>query len=102
MRRWPNGSPTAARCCSSTTIPARLAGRADERWQVGGDGVVTIAAGPGPVPARRVERVTVRLETLDAGDVLNRVRAMDGVRVLSVAVERADAGVACSGEAEVS
>jgi ABC-2 type transport system ATP-binding protein len=68
--------------------PARLAGRTDERWQVGGDGVVTVAAGPGPVPARRVARVTVRLETLDAGDVLNRVRAMDGVRVLSVDVER--------------
>ena len=51
--------------------PARLAGRADERWQVGGDGTVTVAAGPGPVlRARRVERVTVRLETSDAGDVL--------------------------------
>ena len=74
--------------------PARLAGRADERWQVGGDGVVTVAAGPGPLAVPRVERVTVRLETSDAGDVLNRVRAMDGVRVLSVEVERTDAGAA--------
>lgn len=74
--------------------PARLAGRPDERWQVGGDGVVTVAAGPGPLAVPRVERVTVRLETSDAGDVLNRVRAMDGVRVLSVEVERTDAGPA--------
>jgi ABC-2 type transport system ATP-binding protein len=77
--------------------PARLAGRPDERWQVGGDGVVTVAAGPGPLAVPRVERVTVRLETSDAGDVLNRVRAMDGVRVLSVEVERTDAGAAGSG-----
>jgi ABC-2 type transport system ATP-binding protein len=68
--------------------PARLAGRADERWQVGGDGAVTVLAGPGPVVAPRVERVTVRLETPDAGDVLSRLRAMDGVRVLSVDVDR--------------
>jgi ABC-type multidrug transport system ATPase subunit len=72
--------------------PARLAGRADERWQVGGDGAVTVAAGPGPVPARRVARVTVRLETQNAADVLTRVRAMDGVRVLSVDVERGSQG----------
>jgi ABC-2 type transport system ATP-binding protein len=79
--------------------PARLAGRPDERWQVGGDGVVTVLAGPGlaepgPAVARRAERVTIRLETSDAGDVLSRVRAMDGVRVLSAEVERADAGSA--------
>jgi energy-coupling factor transporter ATP-binding protein EcfA2 len=72
--------------------PARLAGRADERWQVGGDGVVTVLAGPGPVPASQVERVTVRLETTDAGDVLDRIRAMDGVRVLSADVGLANAG----------
>ena len=85
--------------------PARLAGRPDERWRVGGDGAVTVLAGPepagpagpGPAVARRVERVTIRLETSDAGDVLSRVRAMDGVRVLSAEVERADAGSAGTG-----
>ncbi len=89
--------------------PARLAGRPDERWQVGGDGAVTVFSGAGlaeaglaeagPVVARRVERVTLRLETADADDVLSRVRAMDGVRVLSAEVERADAGHAGSGPA---
>ena len=43
----------------------------------------------------------MRLETSDAGDVLSRVRAMDGVRVLSVDVERAGDGGGSAG-AEVS
>ena len=89
--------------------PARLAGRADERWQVGGDGAVTVLAGPGPVTVPvtvprigpRVQRVTVRLETLDAGAVLSRLRARDGVRVLSADVEHSDSAGGSAG-AEVS
>jgi hypothetical protein len=41
------------------------------------------------VTAPRAERVTIRLETTDAGSVIERVRAIDGARVLSVDVERA-------------
>jgi ABC-2 type transport system ATP-binding protein len=73
--------------------PARLAGREDERWDFGPPGTVTVLARPAPVavavsaaPAPRLERVTIRLETPDAADVVERVRAMDGVRVVSVDV----------------
>jgi ABC-type multidrug transport system ATPase subunit len=76
--------------------PARLAGREDERWNFDGDGGVTVLAGPAPltdpVPqaARRAEGVTLRLETADAAGVVDQVRAMDGVRVISVNVDGAD------------
>jgi hypothetical protein len=39
-----------------------------------------------------VDRVTVRLETSDTASLLDQVRAIDGVRVLSVDVEGAPAG----------
>jgi ABC-2 type transport system ATP-binding protein len=66
--------------------PARLAGREDERWDFGSPGEVTVLAGAAPVAvsATRLERVTIRLETADAADVVERVRAIDGVRVVSV------------------
>jgi ABC-type multidrug transport system ATPase subunit len=75
--------------------PARLAGLEDERWDFGEPGRVTVLAGPAPavappavpVTAPRVERVTIRLAAPDAADVVDRVRAMDGVRVISVDVE---------------
>jgi ABC-type multidrug transport system ATPase subunit len=69
--------------------PARLAGREDERWNFGGAGTVTIEAGPATVAASLAETVTIRLETTDAADVIGRVRAIEGARVLSVDV-RAD------------
>jgi hypothetical protein len=69
--------------------PARLAGREDERW-VFGDGRVTILGGPAPaaaVPEPRPERVTIRLEAADAARVVEQVRAIAGVRVLSADIE---------------
>ena len=69
--------------------PARLAGREDERWNFDGAGGVAILAGPAPYAAPQAERVTIRLETADAAGVLDQVRAIDGVRVISVDVEEA-------------
>ncbi len=78
--------------------PARLAGLEDERWDFGSPGTVTVLTGPAPVAAGsvapRLERVIIRLETADATDAVERVRAIDGVRVLAVDVERGgDGGV---------
>ena len=74
--------------------PARLAGLEDERWDFGSPGEVTVLAGAAPVAAAaaapRLERVTIRLETADAADVAERVRALEGVRVVSVDVVPAD------------
>jgi ABC-type multidrug transport system ATPase subunit len=70
--------------------PARLAGREDERWNFDGAGGVTVLAGPAPVAAARVERVTIRLDTTDAARVIGQVRAIEGVRVHSVDVAGAD------------
>ena len=76
--------------------PARLAGLEDERWDFGSPGTVTVLTGPAPVAAGsvalRLERVVIRLETSDATDAVERVRAIDGVRVLAVDVERAGDG----------
>jgi ABC-type multidrug transport system ATPase subunit len=71
--------------------PARLAGREDERW-VFGDGRVTIVAGPEPgnVPEPRPERVILRLEAADGAAVVEQVRALAGVRVLSADIETGD------------
>jgi ABC-type multidrug transport system ATPase subunit len=69
--------------------PARLAGREDERWNFDGAGGVTVLAGPAPQAAPRVESVILRLETTDAASVVDRVRALDGVRVISVDLEGA-------------
>jgi ABC-2 type transport system ATP-binding protein len=69
--------------------PARLAGREHERWEFDGAGRVTILSGPAPAAlaaAETAETVTIRLETADAGRVVSQVRAIDGVRVLSVHV----------------
>ncbi len=66
---------------------ARLAGREDERWNFDGGGGVTVLAGPAPQAAPQAERVTIRLETTSAADVIGQVRAIDGVRVISVDVE---------------
>jgi len=66
---------------------ARLAGREDERWNFDAAGGVTVLAGPAPQAAPQAERVTIRLETTSAADVIGRVRAIDGVRVISVDVE---------------
>ena len=66
---------------------ARLAGREDERWNFDTAGGVTVLAGPAPQAAPQAERVTIRLETTSAADVIGRVRSIDGVRVLSVDVE---------------
>ncbi len=70
---------------------ARLAGREDERWEFGAPGQVTVLAGPAPLvaplSAPRRERVIIRLEAADTADVVERVRAIDGVRVLSVEAE---------------
>ena len=69
---------------------ARLAGREDERWNFDGAGGVTVLAGAAPAAAPRVERVTLRLEATDAASVVDQVRAIDGVRVISVDVDEAD------------
>jgi len=66
---------------------ARLAGREDERWNFDTAGGVTVLAGPAPQAAPQAERVTIRLETASAADVIGRVRSIDGVRVISVDVE---------------
>ncbi len=71
---------------------ARLAGREDEHWNVGGAGAVTVVTAPmlkspAPSAAARAERVTIRLETSDAADVIGQVRAIDGARVISVDVD---------------
>ena len=66
---------------------ARLAGREDERWNFDTAGGVTVLAGPAPQAAPQAERVTIRLETTSAADVIGRVRSIDGVRVISVDVE---------------
>jgi ABC-2 type transport system ATP-binding protein len=76
--------------------PARLAGLEDERWEFDGSGRVTVLAGPAPsaappaapaLAAPRVERVTLCLEAADAAGVVDQIRAIDGVRVISVDVE---------------
>jgi ABC-2 type transport system ATP-binding protein len=67
--------------------PARLAGREDERWNFDGNGGVTVLAGPAPAAPPRAETVVIRLETTDAGRVVDQVRAIDGARVVSVDVE---------------
>jgi ABC-2 type transport system ATP-binding protein len=54
--------------------PARLAGRDDERWRLGGDGRVTVAAGPGGAggwgaaqqPETRDEVLTIELADVEA------------------------------------
>ena len=69
---------------------ARLAGREDERWNFDGAGGVTVLAGAAPQAAPRVESVILRLETTDAASVVDQVRAIDGVRVISVDVDGAD------------
>src|SRR5580692_12572228 len=69
--------------------PARLAGLEDERWDFGEPGRVTVLAGPAPhaappaapVPPPGVPRLTIRLEAADAAAAVERVRAIDGVRV---------------------
>jgi ABC-2 type transport system ATP-binding protein len=66
---------------------ARLAGREDERWNFDTAGGVTVLAGPAPQAAPQAERVTIRLETTSAADVIGQLRAIDGVRVISVDVE---------------
>ena len=70
--------------------PARLAGLEGERWDFGSPGQVTVLAGPAPAvavsAAPRPERVTIRLEAADAAAAVERVRAIDGVRVISVDV----------------
>jgi ABC-type multidrug transport system ATPase subunit len=72
--------------------PARLAGLEHQRWDFGKPGRVTVLAGPAPRPvapaAPRLDRVTIRLEAADAADAVTRVRAIDGVRVLSAEVDR--------------
>jgi ABC-2 type transport system ATP-binding protein len=68
---------------------ARLAGREDERWNFDGAGEVTVLAGAAPQAAPRIESVILRLETTDAMSVVDQVRALDGVRVISVDVEGA-------------
>jgi ABC-2 type transport system ATP-binding protein len=69
--------------------PARLAGREGEHWDFDGAGGVTVLAGPAPWAAPRVGSVTLRLETTDPASVVGQVRAIDGVRVISVEVEGA-------------
>jgi ABC-type multidrug transport system ATPase subunit len=71
--------------------PARLAGREDERWAFDGAGRVTVLAGPAH-QAPRLDRVTIRVETADTAALLDQVRAIDGVRVLSVDVQAYDQG----------
>jgi ABC-2 type transport system ATP-binding protein len=73
--------------------PARLAGREHERWRCDGDGRVTVLPGPAPRPGPQPERVTLRIETTaGAAGLVDQVRALDGVRVLSVDVEGQVAG----------
>jgi ABC-2 type transport system ATP-binding protein len=71
--------------------PGRLAGREDERWDFGEPGRVTVLEGPAPSVGPPVtplgERVTIRLEAADVADAVERVRGIDGVRVISVDVE---------------
>jgi ABC-type Mn2+/Zn2+ transport system ATPase subunit len=75
--------------------PARLAGREDARWNFDEAGRVAFATGPAlsaPAvlaadPGKPAERVVVRLETTDPGRAVAAVRAIEGVRVLSVDVE---------------
>jgi hypothetical protein len=50
------------------------------------DGGVEVLAGPAPLAAARAERLTISLETTRAADVIGQVRAIDGVRVISVDV----------------
>ena len=71
--------------------PARLAGREEERWQFSDAGRVTILAGPAPQAAPQLKTVTVRLETTNTARTLDQVRAIDGVRVISVDVQGPDA-----------
>ena len=68
---------------------ARLAGREDERWNFDGAGGVTVLAGPAPAGRLpQAERVTIRPgDDGRAPDVIGQVRAIDGVRVISVDVE---------------
>ena len=80
---------------------ARLAGREDERWNFDGAGRVAILAGPAPVAAPRVERVTIHLETTDAARVIRQVRAIEGARVRSVDVQVTDADGAGVAAADV-
>jgi ABC-2 type transport system ATP-binding protein len=76
--------------------PARLAGLEDERWDFGEPGRVTVLAGPAPRAVSqagpRLSRVTIRLEAADAASAVERVRGIDGVRVISVEVEGDAAG----------
>ena len=67
--------------------PARLAGREDQHWNIDDAGRVTVLAGPAPGAVPRAERLTIRLEAASATDVIGRLRAIDGVRVLSVEVD---------------
>jgi ABC-2 type transport system ATP-binding protein len=67
--------------------PARLAGREDQRWNIDDAGRVTVLAGPATAAVPRAERLTIRLEAASAADAVGRVRAIDGVRVLSVEIE---------------
>ena len=69
---------------------ARLAGREDEHWNFDGAGGVAVLAGAAPAAAPRVESVILRLEATDAASVVDQVRAIDGVRVISVDVDAAD------------
>ena len=63
---------------------ARLAGREDERWNFDGTGGVKVMSGPAAHAVTPAERFTIRLEAVNAADVIGQVRAIDGVRVLSV------------------
>jgi ABC-type multidrug transport system ATPase subunit len=70
--------------------PGRLAGREDERWRLGGDGRVTVTAGPGePVPAAGEDVVTIELAGVDAAGVA-RLADMAGVLSCSGAASAAD------------
>src|ERR1700722_1633780 len=66
---------------------ARLAGQEDMRLSFDGAGGVTVLAGPAPPAAPPAKRVTISLETTRAADVIGQVRAIDGVRVISVDVD---------------
>jgi ABC-type Mn2+/Zn2+ transport system ATPase subunit len=81
---------------------ARLAGREDERWDVDGASGVTVLAGPAPVAAPVISRVTIRLEATDAADVIGRVRAIDGARVLSVDIAAGTVDIAAGTSADTS
>jgi hypothetical protein len=73
-------------CQKMAIAQARLAGREDMRLSFDGTGGVEVLAGPAPLAAARAERVTISLETTRAADVIGQVRAIDGVRVISVDV----------------